>query len=71
MVRIVEDNLYGHNADGNELHYIEGFCLSTDTKTVDNFVTGSKFTEIDTGDVYYFDEDANSGSEWVKPTPGS
>ena len=71
MVRIVKDSLYSHDSDGNEIHYIEGFCLSTDTMPVAKFVTGSKLTAIDTGDVYYFDEDANPGSEWVTPTPGS
>ena len=71
MVRIVKDSLYAHDSDGNEIHYIEGFCKSTDSKPVAKFVTGSKLTEIDTGDVYYFDENGSSGNEWVTPTPGS
>ena len=38
--------------------------LSTDTKPggCDN---GSKFTEIDTGATYYYDED---GEEWITPS---
>ena len=40
--------------------YIEGACLSTDTKP-DNCSTGSIMVEVDTGDVYFFD-----GTSWVK-----
>lgn len=29
-------------------------------------INGSEFLEIDTGDLYYFNED---DTEWVKPTP--
>lgn len=47
--------------------YLEGFCLSTDTKPVSTDTTiianGSKLTEIDTTDVYLYNEDDD---EWVK-----
>ena len=69
MIRFIKELHCCRDEDGNSLTYVEGFCLSGDTKPVDKFVTGSKLTEIDTGDVYYFDEDGNPGSEWVKPTP--
>ena len=50
----------------NGRHYCEFAGLSTDTKPVSYFATGSNFLEVDTGDVYCFDEDGAAGSEWVK-----
>lgn len=38
--------------------------LSTDEKPVrEDICTGSTFLEVDTGDVYFFDEESNS---WLK-----
>lgn len=48
--------------------YAELFGLSTDTKPVDGLVTGSRFTEVDTGDVYLLDE-TGDGS-WTKVHAG-
>ena len=42
--------------------YLECAGLSTDTKPSDNICTGSIYTEVDTGDVYFYDED----SDWTK-----
>ena len=42
-------------------NYVELACLSTDTKPTVNVVTGSLALEVDTGDVYAFDEE---NSEW-------
>ena len=44
-------------------NYVEISCLSTDTKPTVNVVTGSLALEVDTGDVYAFDE---VGGEWGK-----
>lgn len=38
-------------------------CLSTDTKPTDGIVTGSIALEVDTGDIYAYDE---AGEEWNK-----
>lgn len=38
-------------------------CLSTDTKPTDGIVTGSICLEVDTGDVYAYDE---IGESWNK-----
>ena len=43
--------------------YIEISCLSTDTKPTTGIITGSLALEVDTGDVYAFDE---VGAEWNK-----
>lgn len=48
--------------------YAELFGLSTDTKPVDGLVTGSRFTEVDTGDVYLLDE--TGGGTWAKVHAG-
>lgn len=41
----------------------DGFCLSTDVKPLETVGNGSSLTEIDTGDVYLFNE---AGPTWVK-----
>lgn len=43
--------------------YVEIFGTSTESKQTAGIVTGSRYTEVDTGDVYLFNETA---SEWVK-----
>lgn len=44
--------------------YVEIACLSTDSKPTSNIVTGSLALEVDTGDVYAFDE--TSSGTWGK-----
>lgn len=58
MIRIQESSSY---FDGKQ--YIEGACLSTDTKPTGLLATGSVLIEVDTGDVYMYNEAA---SAWVK-----
>lgn len=65
MVRIIKESAFTRDSSGKAISYIEGSCLSTDTKPK-GFVTGSIMTEVDTGDVYMYNEAAASGSEWVK-----
>lgn len=48
--------------------YAEIFGLSTDTKPKAGLVTGSKFTEVNTGDVYLFDETGDG--TWTKVSAG-
>ena len=43
--------------------YVELACLSTDTKPTSGIITGSLALEVNTGDVYAFDE---VGGEWDK-----
>lgn len=54
--------------------YAEYFGKSTDNKPVTGIVTGSKFTEVNTGDVYLFDETGDGtwtkvAAGWVDPNP--
>ena len=58
MVRILDARII----DG-QTNYIECACLSTDTKPTAGVCTGSLALEVDTGDVYAFDE---VGGEWDK-----
>ena len=51
MIRVLVEKGF----DGQK-NYIEAAGLSTDTKPVENIVTGSLFMEVDTGDVYAFSE---------------
>lgn len=47
--------------------YVELACLSTDTKPVSSrYATGSLCLEVDTGDIYAYDEEGDPDSEWVK-----
>ena len=48
--------------------YGDFYGLSTDTKPKANLVTGSRFTEVNTGDVYLFDE--TSTGTWTKVAAG-
>lgn len=52
----------------DSLAYAELYGKSTDDKPVSGIITGSKFTEVDTGDVYLFDE--TSSGTWTKVAAG-
>lgn len=58
MIRVLEKKL-----QNDDVNYYEFAGLSTDTKPETNVCTGSVFIEVDTGDVYLFDE---SEPEWNK-----
>lgn len=58
MVRILDARII----DG-QTNYIECACLHDDTKPTAGVCTGSLALEVDTGDVYAFDE---VGGEWDK-----
>jgi hypothetical protein len=66
MVRGILSEWVGVSDEGGPLYYGEYFGLSTDTKPTDGIVTGSKFTEVDTGKVYLFDEEADADKAWVE-----
>ena len=51
MIRVIYERII----DGNK-RYIEAAGLSTDSKPTANIVTGSLFLEVNTGDVYAFEE---------------
>ena len=56
---------YMENRDGVRLEYIEGACLSTDTKPTEGIANGSKVFEMDTATVYMFDGDSKTWIEWA------
>lgn len=56
MVRILNARIIE-----GETNYIECACLHDDTKPTAGICTGSLALEVDTGDVYAFDE---AGGEW-------
>lgn len=58
MIRKIVNRAYNE-----ELRYVEISCLHTDTKPTEGIVTGSVAMEVDTGDVYMFDEES---STWKK-----
>ena len=62
MVRLLDSTQLGKNKQGKIIHG-EYAGLSTDNKPTENIVTGSSFVEVDTGDIYLFDE---ASSTWTK-----
>jgi hypothetical protein len=70
MIRKLVDRVFD-----KEKKYAEMFGKSTDSKPLTGLVTGSKFTEVDTGDVYLFDETGDGtwtkvAAGYVEPTEG-
>lgn len=60
MIRVIN----AHDVITGEKKYFEYAGLSTDTKpTGGSIATGSTFLEVNTGDVYAYDED---GATWNK-----
>ena len=62
MVTII-DNKGGTAENGVVLGYFEFAGLSTDTKPTEGIATGSIFTEVNTGKVFFFNSDAGA---WVE-----
>lgn len=58
MIRTIESKL----TDTNRA-YAELAGLSSDTKPTDGLATGSIFTEVDTGTVFFFDDASDT---WVE-----
>lgn len=55
MVRILKQEQFDPDQS-----YIEATGLSTDTKPTTGIITGSSFMEVDTGNVFMFDEVAGT-----------
>jgi len=55
---------YMQNDNGKYISYVEGKCLSTDTKPTDGIANGSVLLEMDTSKVYMFDGAGKSWKEW-------
>ena len=58
MIRMI-----GSGAVQSGKQYMEYAGLSTDEKPIGGILTGSTFLEVDTADVYFYDEDSES---WIK-----
>ena len=63
MVRLIVEKTFQ-----DKKLYVEGFCVSQDTKPTSGIVTGSKIIEVDTGDVYLFEE--GDSPLWHKVSAG-
>ncbi len=63
MITVVKtQDVDGSNIEDNRVYY-ELFCLSTDQKPTTHVATGSCAVEVDTTDVYFFDE---ASGTWLK-----
>ena len=65
-MEIVKSEFLGFNSSNESLQRIIGFCTSSESKPTENIKNGSKLTELDTGDVYFYDEDIG----WQKVVVG-
>lgn len=63
MIRVLQSTAYNEGR-----FYIESAGLSTDTKPGGDIITGSRFTEVDTGIEYLFDE---SSGDWQAQNTGN
>lgn len=61
MVRVLSNRTIVYGKD--KVNYQELAGLHTDTKPTEDVATGSSFLEVDTGDVYLYDE---AGTTWHK-----
>lgn len=61
MISYKERTLLNEDASGNRLWYVEGHCLSTDSKPTQHIANGSCMIEMDTGKVYFYDQ---AGGTW-------
>ena len=46
------------------LTYVNGECLSTDTKPTNGIMNGSKLLEMDTATLYIYDQQNNEWRAW-------
>ena len=60
MLRITKQKEIQNPPSLEAVTYIEGFCTIDDTKPTERIATGSSIIEVDTGDVYFFDEETSS-----------
>ena len=62
MLRITNEKEVQNLPSLNAVRFIEGFCLSTDSKPTERIATGSNLIEVDTGNVFFYDEEAETWS---------
>lgn len=63
MIRALVTRIF---EDGKLYCEFAGLSTDTDTRATTGLVTGSRFQEVDTGDLYLFDEE---GGTWYKCPP--
>ena len=63
MIRTIVDKPFTE-----ALHYVEMAGRTSDSKPTTGIITGSKFLEVETGNVYAFEED---GGNWYKIVAGA
>lgn len=64
MVRILVKKIVPNNPDDPRKVYVEIACKSTDTKpTCEEWVSGSVLIEVDTGNAYFYEEEADTWNQ--------
>lgn len=59
-VRKLVEKVFKPDENGDVYVYFEGFCNSEDEKPIDFTAEGSNLIESDTGDWYFFNENAGT-----------
>lgn len=62
MLRIAKEKEVQNLPSLDAVRYIEAFCTSADEKPTERIATGSSIIEVDTGNVYFFDEGTSTWS---------
>ena len=62
MLRLTKQKELQNPPSLDAVTYIEGFCVAEDKKPTDRIATGSSLIEVDTGDVWFFNEETSTWS---------
>lgn len=60
MARMISSTQLGIAEDGEKILYAEFAGTSTEEKPTDHLATGSSFLEVDTTNVYFYDEESQT-----------
>lgn len=62
---ILKQQLFNYDADGKPVNYVEIAGLSSESKPTAGIISGSKFTEVNTGKHFVFDG-LSTSKTWVE-----
>lgn len=66
MLTWESSKIVGYDANGDPLERKSGYCVAADTKpTGGSIANGSRLIEMDTGKVYFYDEEGGAWEEFA------
>ena len=64
-MKILKKQLFSYDSNGDPVYSVEIAGLSTETKPTAGLVSGSRFTEVNTGKTYVLDAESDS-PDWTE-----